>query len=233
MTYQETIDCLYDLADAEKVTFREKKFGIKSRNALGISHIELKVVAREIGLNNDLAVQLFDSGIYEGRLLCSKLFNPKDLTELLMEKWISTFENWEICDSFSMGLFAKSNLAIPKIDEWTKRKPEFQKRAGFATMAAFCLADKESDNAIFEAFFAIIKREAHDPRLYVKKAVNWALRSIGKRNVDLKESAIKVARKILTYESTAAKWIARAALKELEKEDVRISDYPRALYRIH
>ena len=230
MTYSEIIECLYDLQDAEKVIFKEKKFGIKSNNSLGIYHKELKMIAKDIGPNNELALQLFESGIYEGRLLCSKMFKPKDVTELLMEEWVKTFENWEICDSFSMGLFSKCEFALPKIFQWTQREPEFEKRAGFAIMASYCMADKKSNNKLFEQFFPIIKREANDERLYVKKAVNWALRNIGKRNIDLNKKAIIVANEILNYESKSAKWIAKDAIKELEKDDVRMSNYPRGKY---
>ncbi|WCO00304.1 DNA alkylation repair protein [Psychroserpens ponticola] len=231
MTYNETIECLYDLKDAEKVIFKEKKFGIIANNSLGIYHKELKMIAKEIGQNNELAIQLFDSGIYEGRLLCSKMFKPKDVTEPLMEKWVKSFENWEICDSFSMGLFSKSKFALAKILEWTERKSEFEKRAGFAIMASYCMADKISENELFEQFFPIIKREANDERLYVKKAVNWALRNIGKRNIDLNRKAIEVAYEILKFESNSAKWIGKNALTELQKGNMRMSDYPRVEYR--
>lgn len=231
MTYTETIERLYELQDAEKVIFKKKKFGIIANNSLGIYHKELKIIAKEIGSNNELALKLFDSGIYEGRLLCSKIFKPKDITEDLMEKWVKTFENWEVCDSFSMGLFAKSEFALTKILEWTERKPEFEKRAGFTIMAAYCMADKKSENGLFEQFFPIIKREANDNRLYVKKAVNWALRNIGKRNIDLNKKAIRIANEILKFKSVSAKWIAKDALNELQKENVRMSDYPRSTYR--
>ncbi|AUP78787.1 DNA alkylation repair protein [Flavivirga eckloniae] len=231
MTCDEIIERLYHLKDAEKIVFKEKKFGVIAHNSLGIYHKDLKVIAKEIGQDNQLALQLFDSGIYEARLLCSKLFKPKDVTEQLMEKWVKTFENWEICDSFSMALFAKSKFALAKILEWTKRKPEFEKRAGFAIMASYCMADKNSGNELFEQFFPIIKQEANDDRIYVKKAVNWALRNIGKRNVDLNKMAIKTANEILELESPAAKWIAKNALTELQKEHIRMSDYPRSEYR--
>lgn len=231
MIYNEIIECLYDLQDAEKVTFKEKKFGIVANNSLGIYHKELKMIAKDIGQDNELALNLFDSGIYEGRLLCSKMFKPKDVTEPLMENWVKTFENWEICDSFCMGLFAKSEFALAKIFEWTKRKPEFEKRAGFTTMASFCMADKHSDNELFETFFPIIKREANDERKHVKKAISWALRNIGKRNIDLNRTAIEVAHEILKFESRPAKWIAKDALNELQRGKIRMSDYPRSEYR--
>lgn len=231
MNYTEIIECLYDLQDAEKIKFKEKNFGIKSNNSLGIYHKDLEIIAKEIGQDNDLALQLFDSGIYEGRLLCSKIFKPKDITESLMEKWVKTFENWEICDSFCMGLFAKCELAQAKIIEWTERTPEFEKRAGFTTIASYCMADKKVDNELFEKYLLLIKREANDDRLYVKKAVNWALRNIGKRNIHLHKKAIEMANEIVKMESKSAQWIAKNALSELKKENVRMSDYPREIYR--
>jgi len=231
VTYNEIVKHLYKLKDDEKVIFKEKKFGVISNNSLGIYHKELKKIAKEIGQDKKLAIQLFDSGIYEGRLLCSKMFKPKDVTDTLMEKWVKTFENWEICDSFSMGLFSKSKFAIPKILQWSKRKPDFEKRAAFATLASFCMADKNSENELFEQFFQIIKREANDERLYVKKAVNWSLRNIGKRNIDLNKKAIEVAKEIMNFESKSSKWIAKNALKELQKPDVRMSNYPRTKYK--
>jgi 3-methyladenine DNA glycosylase AlkD len=228
---EEVLGCLYDLQDAEVVRYKEKKFGVVSHNSLGIYHKDLRVIAKEIGRDNDLALQLFDSGIYEARLLCSKIFNPKDLTSDLMETWVVTFENWEICDSFCMGLFAKSELAIDKIQNWTKREAEFEKRAGFAIMAAYCMADKKSGNTLFEEFLPILIRESNDNRLYVKKAVNWALRSIGKRNIDLNQRAIETAHKILSIDTKAANWIGKDAIRKLEAENVNILDYPRTIYR--
>ncbi len=230
-TFSEVMECLYELQNPEKVIFKEKKFGIISNNSLGIYHKDLKLIAKEIGKNNKLALELFDSGVYEARLLCSKMFNPKDVTEELMEKWLKTFENWEVCDSFCMGLFSKSEFAVKKIKEWSKRKPEFEKRAAFATLSSYCMADKISDNKLFEQFFEIITREANDDRLYVKKAVNWSLRNIGKRNIDLNKHAIEIANEILKFESKSAIWIAKDAIRQLEAESVSILDYPRHIYR--
>jgi len=231
MTVDEVVARLQSMANPEKVVFKEKKFGVISRNSLGIYHKDLKVQAKEIGQDNELAIQLFDTGIYEARLLCSKLFKPKDVTEELMEKWVSTFENWEICDSFCMGLFAKNKLAVKKIQEWHERESEFERRSAFTIIAAYCMADKHADNEVFESFFPIIKKAANDERIYVKKAVNWALRNIGKRNRDLHQSAISVAQELLQMNSKSAQWIAKDALRELKKPKVRMSDYPRAIYR--
>lgn len=231
MTTDQIIDILKKEANPEKVQIKETRFGIVSNNALGIYHKELKELAKKIPKDDKIAIALFESNIYEARLLCSKIFNPENLTEQLMDNWTSTFENWEICDSFCMGLFAKSQYAIPKAIEWSNRKKEFEKRAGFTIIAAYCMADKVSPNNLFEQFLPIIKRECKDERLYVKKAVNWALRNLGKRNTDLKLKAVSLAEEILKINDKTATWIAKNALKELTNEKVRISDYPRKVYR--
>ncbi|PQJ79452.1 DNA alkylation repair protein [Polaribacter porphyrae] len=231
MRFEEIISKLKQLENLENVLYRKQKFGIESTNALGITHKDLNAIAKEIGKNNELAIQLFDSGIYEGRLLCSKVFNPKDVTEDLIEKWVVTFENWEICDSFAMKLFSRSKFALAKILDWCNRENEFEKRAAFAIMASYCMFDKKSENELFIQFLPIIKEASTDDRLYVKKAVNWALRNIGKRNIDLNKEAIKQANEIVKLPSNSAKWIANDALRELQKDGVRISDYPRNIYR--
>ena len=232
MTLNTVLEKLNALANPETVVFKQKKFGVISNNALGIYHKDLKILAKEIGTNDALAIALFNTNIYEARLLCSKLHSPKTLTNAILEHWVVTFENWEITDSFTMGLVAKSKFAVPKILEWTNRSAEFEKRAGFATMAAYCMADKFADNAVFENFLSIIETNANDDRLYVKKAVNWALRNIGKRNKDLKKLAIASAKTIAVSNTKSAQWISKNALKELQNETVNSFDYPRALYRI-
>ena len=232
MNYAEIIEKLQQLANPEKVIFKQKKFGIIAHNSLGIYHQDLKQIAQEIGKNNDLAIELYNSGIYEGRLLCSKIFNPKLITETLMEQWVKDFENWEVCDSFSMGVFAKSKMAVSKAKEWTSREREFEKRAGFTIMAAYCMADKKADNKVFESFIPYIIKESKDDRVYVKKAVNWALRSIGKRNTDLNKIAIETAYEIQKSDIKSAQWIAKDAISDLNAEKVNILDYPRSIYRV-
>lgn len=231
ITLEQVLVKLRKLADPEKIAFKKKKFGVVSQNALGVYHKDLKVLAKEVGHQKDLALALYDTGIYEGKLLCSKLLRPKDLTKKLAEKWVKDFDNWEICDSFCMGLVAKSTLVLDCILAWSTRKKEFEKRAAFATIAAYCMADKKAENKVYEQFFPIIKKAADDDRLYVKKAVNWALRSIGKRNIDLHKKAKKVAQELLLLDNKTAQWIAKDALKEFEKEGLNVLDYPRHIYR--
>ncbi len=231
MTVEQVLKRLTEMADPEAVIRKEKKFGVVAHEALGIYQKQLNELVQQLPKDNALAVQLFDSGIYEARILCSKMFRPKDLTSELMEKWVVTFENWEICDSFCMALFAKSKWAVPKALEWAEREAEFERRAAFATIAAYCMADKKADNKVFESFFPLIEKHATDNRLYVKKAVNWALRNIGKRNRDLNKAAKECAKRIQQLDTPTSRWIASDALKELEKENVRMSDYPRSIYR--
>lgn len=231
MKLEDVIKRLEGLADPDKVRLKREKFGISADSSLGIYHKDLKVIANELGQNNELAIQLFETGIYEARILCSKMFKPADITEDLMEAWVKIFSNWEICDSFCMGLFAKSVFARQKILEWTLREPEFEKRAGFVIIAAYCMADKHADNDVFRQFLPLIEREAIDDRLYVKKAVNWALRNIGKRNVDLNIDAINVSKKLSGFESKSAKWVGNNALRELENRNVNILNYPRIIYQ--
>lgn len=228
---EEILTELREMGDQATVEQKAKKFGIVAHNSLGIYHRDLKKLAKLLPKDRDLAVALFDTEVYEARLLCSKIFPVKELTTDLMDKWVVTFDNWEICDSFCMGIFAKSTLAVPKIRRWISHEPEFERRASFATMAAYCMADKQADNEVFLSFLPLIKQAATDDRLYVKKAVNWALRSIGKRNVDLQRVAIECAEELLAVDHKAARWIAKDALKELERPSVRISDYPRHIYR--
>ena len=231
MNLGQVIKKLELLENPEKIEIKKKKFGINAKNSLGIYHKDLKVIAKEIGQDNKLALELYDTGIYEARILCSKIYNSECITEKQMDKWVADFENWEICDSFCMGFFAKSEYALSKANEWSGTDSEFVKRAGFVIMAAYGFADKVSGNEVFESFFQPIEREAVDDRLYVKKAVNWALRNIGKRNTDLQMSAIEAANRILMKDSKPARWVAKNALSELKKSDVKIFDYPRDMYR--
>ena len=231
MIIQEVFKRLDSLANPDKVLFKSEKFGITPKNSLGIYHKDLKTLAKEIGKNTELGIQLFETGIYEARILCSKICKPKEVTEQMMDEWVKTFDTWELCDSFCMQLFKYNELAVEKAFEWSMSDEEFVKRAGLVLMAVYGFADKKADNAVFESFFPVLIKEARDERIYVKKAVNWALRQIGKRNIDLKQEAISVAYEIATQDSKSAQWVAKDALRELRGEKLNVLDYPRHIYR--
>jgi 3-methyladenine DNA glycosylase AlkD len=231
MNLQDVLDRLHALADHEKIALKERKFGITAKNSLGVYHKDLKDLAKQIGRNNALAIALFDTGIYEARILCSKIYDPQCITALQMDQWAATFETWEVCDSFCMGFFAQSPHALAKAFEWSAHDAEFVKRAGFVIMAAYGFADKLAGNEVFTQFLPVIQREANDDRLYVKKALNWALRNVGKRNIDLNALAIATAQRIRAMDCKSARWIANDAINELARSDAKILHYPRLVYK--
>lgn len=189
------------------------RFGINTQNALCISIPVLRKIAKEIGKSHKLALELYDSGIHEAKILAGMVDKPEKVTGKQIEKWVRGFDSWDVCDQVCSNLFDKTCFAWQKAISWSKRKEEFVKRAGFATMAVH---DKKASDEDFMKFFPLIKKESVDERNFVKKAVNWALRQIGKRNRNLKKEAIKTAREILKMNSKSARWIARDALRELE-----------------
>jgi len=231
MNTSEIVSLLRSMGNQRNVKFKQEKFGIYSHNSLGIYHADLKILAKDIGCNDKIAQELFNSGIYEARILCSKIHSPESINEKMMDEWVATFENWEICDSFCMGLFSRSQYAINKAIEWSAHESEFIKRAGFVIMASYGFKQKTVNNEIFNTFLAVIESAVNDDRVYVKKAVNWALRNIGKRNIDLHKNSISCAQRILRVESKSALWIAKNALKELNSPNVKMLDYPRKIYR--
>lgn len=232
MTLEETMTRLHNLASSDVIKQKKERFGIDPKNSLGIYHKELDVLAKEIGKDDALAIKLFDTGIYEAKILCSKIYTPKNLTEDMMDYLSKGFDSWEICDSFCMKLFIKNMWALHKTIEWSKSEKIYTKRAGFVLMASLVTADKKAQNSIFRVFIPIILRECEDERTHVKKAISWALRAMGKRNRDLHKLAIKTANKMLEKDAPTATWIAKDVLRELEKVDVKCYDYPREKYRI-
>lgn len=223
------------LAQLEKMGSPEVKqikarFAITAANSHGIFLKDLDAFAKKIGKDDELALRLFDTGVYEARLLCSRLFNPRNITEPLMEKWVSTFENWEICDTFCMGFMGRSSFALPKAFAWAEYEPEYQKRAGFVLMVAYAFTDKHAPNEVIRQFYPVMIRHANDERKYVMKGINWALRQVGKRNRDLYAEALDVAHEILALGSKPAQWIARDALRQLRSPKVSLKNYPREIY---
>jgi 3-methyladenine DNA glycosylase AlkD len=197
------------------------RFGISSTNTLGISIPTLRKMAREIGTNHVLAQQLWDSGIHEARILGAMVDDPQEVTVRQMENWVKDFDSWDVCDQCCSNLFDKTSFAHRKAAEWASRKEEFVKRAGFALMAALAVHDKKASDRQFERYLPLIKRESEDDRNFVKKAVNWALRQIGKRNRQLNRMAIETAKQIQKRDSRTAGWIATDAIRELTSGSVR------------
>jgi 3-methyladenine DNA glycosylase AlkD len=191
------------------------RFGINPKNTLGVSIPTLRQLAKKIGKNHKLAQQLWKSGVHEARLLAGFIDEPAQVTSRQMEGWVRDFDSWDICDQVCMSLFDKTAWAWQKAVAWSKKKEEFVKRAGFAMMATLAVHDKKAADIKFLYFFPLIKDGSTDERNFVRKAVNWALRQIGKRNQVLGTEAIRTAKEIAKLQSKAAKWVAADALREL------------------
>jgi 3-methyladenine DNA glycosylase AlkD len=219
MRYAEIIKRLKSLAKPENLAGMAR-YGINIEHALGIPIYVLRPLAREIGMNHKLAIQLWGSGIHDARLLASMLDDPALVSETQMESWAKDFNSWDICDQVCCNLFDRTTFAYKKVAEWSSRTEEFVKRAAFAIIAGLAAHDKEAPDSKFIAFFPYIKTGATDERNYVKKAVNWALRNIGKRNLALNRKAIALAKKIKSMDSPSARWIASDALRELTSEKI-------------
>ncbi len=219
MNERDVIKKLKGLANPRNVEGMAR-FGINPRNTLGVSLPDIRKMAKEIGRDQSLSLKLWESGIHEARLLASIIGDPERVTEKQMERWTKDFDSWDIVDICS-GLFERTRFCEKKITQWTKREEEFVKRMGFVLMCSKAVHDKEAKDSEFERYFPIIKREAGDGRNFVKKAVNWALRQIGKRNLNLNRKAIRVAKEIRKIDSKPARWIASDALRELEGEAVK------------
>ncbi len=225
MEYDNIIACLKSMGDPRNVEGMAR-FGISSRNTLGISMVALRRLAKDIKKDHGLALRLWDSGIHEARILATIIDDPKLVTPEQMESWAGQLESWDVCDQACGNLFDKTPYAHQKAREWCTRDAEFVKRAGFALIAAIAVHDKKATDDQLEAFYPLIKAGAIDGRNFVKKAVNWALRQIGKRNRALNRSALALAREIAQIDSKAARWVANDAIRELsaEKTLARLKD---------
>ena len=198
------------------------RYGINTKKAYGVSVSNLRELAKEIGQDHVLAQELWASGIHEARILASIVDDPRQVSDRQLERWVSALDSWDLCDQCVGNLFDKTRFAYKKAVEWSGRGDEFVKRAGFAMMARLAVHDKRADDSRFLRFLSIIEREAGDDRLLVRKAVNWALRQIGKRNPTLNRRAIKTALSIKKQDSSSARWIASDAIRELTGSGIRV-----------
>ena len=214
MTLDEVLARLNQAADPRAVEGMAR-FGIRSAHVLGISIPVLRKMAKELGKDHALALELWASGLHEARILAAMIDDPRLVSEEQMEAWVADFDAWDVCDQVCGNLFDKTPYAYQKAVEWCHREQEYVRRAGFVLMAELAVHDKQAPDEAFLSFFPLIKQYATDERNFVKKAVNWAIRQIGKRNARLRVSAIEWAEEIGAMDSRAARWIARDALKEL------------------
>jgi 3-methyladenine DNA glycosylase AlkD len=206
------------------------RYAIPSDHAMGVSVANIRVLGKRLGHNHALAAALWETGWYEARMLASFVDDPTRVTPAQMDRWCREFDNWAICDALCFHLFDRTPHAWQKVAKWHNRREEFIKRAAFATLWGLTVHDKTSGDTPFIKGLGFIERAASDERNYVKKAVNMALRAIGKRNAALNAAAVKVARRLADSSEGAAGWVGRDALRELTSPSVirRLAARPRA-----
>lgn len=197
------------------------RFGIDTGRAVGVTVTELRRFARDLGRDHELAAALWASGVHEARLLASLVDDPDMVSEAQMEAWVADLDSWDVCDGVCGNLFDRTPFALDKAVEWSSREPELEKRAAFALVASAAVHRKDLPDAAFASLLPVIRVEATDERNYVKKAVSWALRQIGKRSSGLNPLAIRTAEQIERIDSRAARWVARDALRELRSDAVQ------------
>ncbi len=197
------------------------RFGITPEKNLGVSVTEIRKFARQIGKDHELALELWQTGIRDARMVAACIEDPGQVTEQQMESWVKDFNSWDLCDHTTGTLFDKTRYAYKKIEEWSQRDEEFVKRAAFALIAWLAVHDKKAADDTFIELLPLIEKGALDERNYVKKAVSWALRSIGKRNIALNKAALKTARRLKKLDSKPARWIASDAIRELTGDKVQ------------
>lgn len=220
MQFEEIITELESLSNPEDVEGMAR-FGINHTKTYGVRMPELRRIAKTAGKDHDLAEKLWNAGYGETKILAGLIEDPKMVTETQMENWVVGFDSGDVCDQCCINLFRKTHFAYKKVFEWSTREEEFVKRAAFAMIAVLAVHDKKAGDEKFEEFFPLIIRESVDNRNFVKKAVNWALRQIGKRNINLNKRSVEIAEEIRTIDSESAKWIAADAIRELESEKIQ------------
>ncbi|MBC8276444.1 MAG: DNA alkylation repair protein [Chloroflexi bacterium] len=220
MEYDDILQRLESLSNPQAVEGMAR-YGIRPAKTYGVSIPALRDIARDIGKDHGLAQRLWQAGIRETQILASLIDDSRMVTEDQMESWVKDFDSWDTCDQCCQNLFAKTKFAYYKAVEWSSNDKEFVKRAGFVLIARLAVGDKKADDEEFVKFLPIIRRESTDERNFVRKAVNWALRQIGKRNLALNEMAIRTAKEIQQMDSRSARWVASDAIRELTGEAVQ------------
>jgi 3-methyladenine DNA glycosylase AlkD len=193
------------------------RFGIHATNVIGLSVPQIRAIARRVGSDQELAGQLWATGIHDARILASLVGDPRTITRTTMDRWTGDFASWDICDACCCNLFDRTPYRWQKVRKWARNDGEFVRRAAFATLAGLAVHDKGAEDRLFLDALPLIEKYAFDDRNFVRKSVNWALRNIGKRNATLRPPAIACAQRIRAQGTRAARWIAADALRELSK----------------
>jgi len=197
------------------------RYAIAGEGRLGTSMPDIRKIAKRAGKNHQLALELWKSGIAEAQIAAGLIDVPGEVTDAQMDEWVVDFNSWDVTDQVCLNLFDKTQFAEQKIHEWSVRDEEFVKRAAYALIAGVAWHDKQAPDNRFIEYLPVIKMGATDERNFVKKAVSWALRHIGKRNLELNKAAIKTAKEIQQIDSKAARWIASDVIRELESEKIQ------------
>lgn len=213
MKYEELIKKIKDVSDAKKKD-KMARFGINTDNLLGVKVSDLRKIAKDIDKDHELATKLWDSGIHEARILASMVDEPDKVSEDQMEEWVEDFDSWDLCDQVCNNLFRKTEYAKDKTLEWSHRDEEFVKRAAFVLMAVMATHDKERDDNLFLEFLERCEEEADDERKYVKKAISWAVRNIGKRSGKMRKVAFNLAKELKEKDSKSARWVGKDILRK-------------------
>lgn len=224
MTALETLNKLKKLGKPTKKNLDGMaRFGIRPKTKVFcVSVPNIRNLAKTIGKNNELACELWKMNVHEAQILAGMIAEPEKATEKQIEEWVHDFDTWDVCDSVCSNFIDKTRFAWKNLSKWSKSEEEFVKRTAFTLMATLAVHDRVAKNEDFLKLFLIIKKGAIDERNFVMKAVNWAIRQIGKRNMPLRSDAIKLSKELLETNSKSAKWIARGALRELN--DPKIID---------
>jgi 3-methyladenine DNA glycosylase AlkD len=196
------------------------RYAIPSDKAFGVAYKDMKVLGKRLGRDHELAAALWDTGVYEARMVASFVADPSQVTPAQMDRWCKDFDNWAICDTMCFNLFDRTAHAWAKVAQWSGSKDEFVKRTAFALLWSLSVHDKRAGNEPFVQGLLLIERAAADERNFVKKAVNMALRAVGKRNRALNAAAVSTARRLAGSTNAAARWVGKDALRELRSPSV-------------
>lgn len=219
-TFDEVIEKLHSMAKPENLEGMAR-FGITGDKRLGISMPGLRKLGKDIGQDHDMALKLWDTGIQDAMIVASLIDDPLKVTEKQADSWVKDIDTWDVCDQLCMNLFEKIPFADKKIWEWSESDEEFVRRAAYAMIACIAWHNKKASDEDMIKYFPVIQNGVTDERNYVKKAVSWALRHIGKRNLNLNKEALRLAREMRGIDSKAARWIASDVIRELESDAVQ------------